>query len=85
MSRLKYLVFLILLVFSVKSFAQNPDWNSAIIIPSNPSPYYSDWETNPSNLTFLLQYLGGTETNVIIKFNIVYILIIGRKEHIQIL
>ncbi|NOX19060.1 MAG: hypothetical protein GXO87_12370, partial [Chlorobi bacterium] len=70
MSRIKYFVFLILLVFSIKSIAQNPDWNSAIIIPPNPSPYYSDWETNPSNLTFLLQYLGGGETDVILKFSI---------------
>ena len=70
MARLKYLVFLILLVFTINNKAQSPDWNGVIIIPPNPSPYYSDWETNPSNLTFLLQYLGGGSVDVILKFAI---------------
>ena len=67
---IKYLFFLSLFLLSNIIYAQNPNWNSTLIIPPNPSPYFSDWENNPNNIMYTLQYLGQSEAQVILEFNI---------------
>lgn len=70
MSHLKYLSFLFLFLLSSRINAQDPYWNSILIIPPNPSPYISDWENNPNNITYSLQYLGQGSATVILEFSI---------------
>jgi len=60
-----------LLIITGKINGQNPNWNSWIIIPPNPSPYISDWENNPGSITYSLQYFGETETEVFLDIGIV--------------
>ncbi|VAX16617.1 hypothetical protein MNBD_IGNAVI01-351, partial [hydrothermal vent metagenome] len=70
MSRLKYLFFLFLFLLSHRINAQDPNWNSMLIIPPNPSPYISDWENNPNNITYSLQYLGQGSATIILEFSV---------------
>lgn len=70
MSHLKYLFFLILFLFSSRINSQDPNWNSLLIIPSKPSPYISDWENNPNNITYSLQYLGQGSATVTLEFTV---------------
>ena len=70
MSHLKYLYFLVLFLLSLKINAQDPNWNSMLIVPPNPSPYISDWESNPNNITYSLQYLGQVSASVTLEFSV---------------
>ncbi len=70
MSHLKYLFFLLLFLLSSRINSQDPNWNSLLIIPSSPSPYISDWENNPNNISYSIQYLGQGSATIILEFSI---------------
>ena len=37
---------------------QSADWSSSLLIPAFPSPFFAEWERNPSNATLTLIYTG---------------------------
>jgi len=71
MQKLKILVLTSLIFLTGRVTAQDPNWNSWITIPPNPSPYISDWENNPNSITYSLQYFGETETEVFLDIGVV--------------
>ena len=70
MLRLKYLVLLFFFLLSINTNAQDPNWNSMLTVPPNPSPYFSDWENNPNNITYSLEYSGEGTARVTLGFEI---------------
>ncbi len=57
LNKMRRIIFMLFLTFS-SLFSQDPNWNSSIIFPQYPSPYFSDWERNPNIGTLTLNYFG---------------------------
>ncbi len=47
--------------------AQNPAWNSTLVIAPNPSSVLSDWQRDPRILSFTVTYTGKSEATVTFK------------------
>jgi hypothetical protein len=71
MWKIKLFFLCVLLVLAGKITAQDPNWNSWITIPPNPSPYISDWENNPNSITYTLQNYGDVDTEVFLDIGVV--------------
>ncbi|NOX18113.1 MAG: hypothetical protein GXO87_07515, partial [Chlorobi bacterium] len=62
-TKLRFLSFFIAIFFSLNfggfsALAQSPDWNSFLTISTFPSPYFSQWERDPSIGNLTLNYSG---------------------------
>ncbi len=69
--RIRILFCLVALVSASKLFAQDPNWNSLLTVNSYPSPYFNDWERDPSIGNILITTLMGTpETEFYCKLKI---------------
>ncbi|NOX18216.1 MAG: hypothetical protein GXO87_08035, partial [Chlorobi bacterium] len=64
------LFFLIAISFTTANFAQDPNWNSTLIVNPNPSPYVSDWERNPGTGSFTVTYMGTAPAEYFLEYEI---------------
>ena len=71
MGTVKKIILGIFFICSGTLNAQDPNWNSWITIPPNPSPYISDWENNPNSITYSLQYFVDADTYVYLDIGVV--------------